>query len=289
MNGTRQSVIGVLVFVGLWAVVEALAGRLLVEYSPYQIVWTRYAVHLLFMLVVWGWREPLALVRTERLGFQLSRSMLMLVMPASWTIGMQAGLDGRTLMSVFWLSPLLVMAIAWMFLKERVSPALWLAGSAAFVGTLLLMGWGGFASLQLLIFPIAMALSFSAYVVMTRSLRTDTSLANLFYTALGVFLVLTPFMPSVWITPTFHDMIVLAGIGILGFFTLFGLDRMAAAAPVSKTAPLLALQPVFYIIIELLRGNSHTRLQIGIGILVVLAAVFVAMWRTPTVAPRGAG
>ena len=51
------------------------------------------------------------------------------------------------------------------------------------------------ASPPLLVIAVAMALSFSAYVAMTRSLSSEHVLANLFYTALGVFLALTPLMP----------------------------------------------------------------------------------------------
>ena len=71
---------------GVWSGVEALAARVLHHYTVYQIVWARYGVHLLFMLLVWGTRQPASLIATRRPAFQLGRSMLMVLMPASWRL-----------------------------------------------------------------------------------------------------------------------------------------------------------------------------------------------------------
>ena len=87
-----------------------------------------------------------------------------------------------------------------------------------------------------------MAVTFSLYVVMTRSLRSETTRANLFYTALGVFLMLSPAMPSLWIMPTLPHFAAIVGVGLLGLATLYALDRLAAAAPVSVSAPFAYLQ-----------------------------------------------
>ena len=88
-----------------------------------------------------------------------------------------------------------------------------------------------------LLAPIVMGFTFAAYVVMTRSLRSDTTRANLFYTALGVFVLLTPVMPAVWVPPTVEDFAVLTIVGLLGWIGLWVLDRMAGAGPVSVSAP----------------------------------------------------
>ena len=87
MSPRRRAMLLMLGFVTLWALIEAMAAHVLRRYSPYQVVWTRYAVHLLLMLLVWGWRQPATLWRTGRPVFQLARSLLMLGMPASWIIG----------------------------------------------------------------------------------------------------------------------------------------------------------------------------------------------------------
>src|SRR5690606_32806849 len=223
MSSHRRAFLFMLVFAGLWAAIEILAWKVLQRYSPYQVVWTRYAVHLLLMLLLFGWREPAALVRTRRPVFQLLRSLLMLVMPASWIMGVQAGLSGETVMSVFWISPLLVLALAGLFLRERAPLALWLAALSAGLGALLVHPLPALPPARLLVYPLAMALSLSAYVVMTRALRGEATRCNLFYTALGVFLALSPAMPGLWQAPAPLDLAVMVAVGVLGCLTLYAL------------------------------------------------------------------
>ena len=84
--------------------------------------------------------------------------------------------------------------------------------------------------------------------------------ANLFYTALGVFVALTPFMPSMWVMPTWHDAAVLFGIGALGLLGLWALDRAAAAAPLSLSAAgLYAYLPMLAAVAWWLHGATAPR------------------------------
>jgi drug/metabolite transporter (DMT)-like permease len=265
-------------FAALWAAIEALGAVVLHRYSPYQVVWVRYAVHLAVMLAVWGWRQPRSLLGTRRPVFQLARSMLMLGMPASWIIGMQSGMAPSTLMCLFWLNPLLILLLAWLFLHERISAPLWLATAGAACGAVILHPPGGLEAVALLALPLAMALCFSLYVIMTRSLRTESTMTNLFYTALGVFLALTPAMPGLWVMPQPLDALVMGAIGVLGLAALYLLDRMAAAGPVSVSAPFAYLQIVAAAAITLMAGMelhfSVRRIVVG-ALLIVGAALYL--------------
>jgi drug/metabolite transporter (DMT)-like permease len=126
-----------------------------------------------------------------------------------------------------------------------------------------------------------MAVTFSLYVVMTRSLRSETTRANLFYTALGVFVVLTPFMPRIWSTPSLHDMMVLGGVGLLGYLALYALDRLAAAAPVSVAAPLGYLQLAFAVVIAWSFGNHRHASLTLVGLLLIAGTALYVWARAP--------
>lgn len=277
MSPGRVSMLWMAAFVALWTVVEQLASGVLNLYSPYQVVWTRYAVHIALMLVVWGWREPGTLWHTRRPVYQIVRSLLMLGMPASWVVAMQHGVDPETLMAVFWLSPLLILALAHVLLGERAPWPVWLAGGLVCFGADVLFLHRPTAALSALLFPLGMALSFSLYVVMTRSLRSEPMRANLFYTAFGVMLALSPAMPGLWVTPAPHDLAVMAGVGVLGFGALYALDRMAAAAPVSLAAPAACLQLVFMLSAAWVTGHAHEGWRTGTGILIIVA-VAAYLW-----------
>jgi drug/metabolite transporter (DMT)-like permease len=281
MNAARRSMAWMIAFVALWALVEALASDLHRRYSPWQVVWTRYAVHLLLMLAAFGWRDPGSLWRTRRPAFQLARSLLMVAMPAAAVFGLAGGLDADTLMAGFWLAPLLILGLALSVLRERVPAMAWIACGVAFAGTLLSTVHGDVPSARQFAYPLAMALSFSVYVVMTRSLRTEATRVNLFYTALGVFVVLTPLMPREWVAPDGHDLALMGAIGAVGLGALCALDRFAHAAPVSIAAPMAYLQLPIALALALATGAGHPIIRPGAlaGLLLVGAAAAAAWLR----------
>lgn len=288
MSPERRGMLLMALFVALWAAVEALAAEVLLRYSPYQVVWTRYVVHLAFMAAVWGWQDPGSLWRTRRPAFQIFRSMMMLGMPASWIVAMHLGVESGTLMFIFWASPLLILAFARFFLKERATLPLWGAALAAWAGAGILTGPSRPESLSMLAYPVAMAVTFSLYVVMTRSLRGETPRANLFHSALWVALLLTPAMPGLWITPSLPELLAMIGVGLLGFAALFALDRMAAAAPVSVSAPVGYLQLVFTISIAVLLGHGNGGERAAAGGLIIGAAVLYVWAHKPGLLLRNA-
>lgn len=242
MKGQRRAMLLMGAFATLWALVEALAAGVLRDYSPYQVVWTRYGVHLALMLALFGWQDAPSLWRTRRPALQVGRSMLMVGMPASWVVASQLGVPTSTLLAVFWLSPLLVLLFARLLLRERVAPSMWAAAAGGYLGALLLYRGAGAAPAAAWAAPLAMALCLSLYIVLTRALRDEATRTNLFYTALGVFVVLTPVMPGLWRTPQPMDLAVMVAVGVLGTLTLYALDRAAHEAPVAISAPFVYLQ-----------------------------------------------
>jgi drug/metabolite transporter (DMT)-like permease len=244
MSENRTALQAILAAMLLWVVMDVTAGMFAGHYSSFEVVWLRYGVHLVLMFLVWGWRGPSLLWRTERPLFQLGRSMLMVGMPTSWILGMRWGVAEPEMLSVFWLSPLILLVIAGSFLQERVSTLVWVFTAIACVGALMLLRPNFQLPLHLLLLPLVMAVCFAAYVAMTRSLRSEDRRVNLFYTAFGVFIAFTPLMARVWTTPLPRDVPLFIGIGVFGFLSLYAIDVGAAAAPVSIGAPATYVQPL---------------------------------------------
>jgi drug/metabolite transporter (DMT)-like permease len=261
-------------FASLWVLLESVVGaRLQGRYHLMQVVWCRYAVHLITLVLLCAWTKPERLWRTGRPAYQLARSMLMLVMPLSFTLAIGVGTSGETIWSIFWLSPLLTVAIAHVLLAERAPWETWAAAAVGAVAAVVMLRPQRPSSPLALLLPILMALSFSAYVVMTRSLRHEATRANLLYSALGVFLVLTPIMPTIWIAPTLYDVGVLIGIGVTGLVALLALDRSASLAPVSSVAPVLYLHVVCLSAVGLLLHGQHPSRGSVVGGSVIVAIV----------------
>jgi drug/metabolite transporter (DMT)-like permease len=272
----RRAMLLVAAFGFTWVMLEAVVGaRLQGHYDLMQIVWSRYAVHLLALLLICGWRRPQRLWHTRRLPLQLGRSLLMLVMPLSFALAVGSGTPPGTVWSVFWVAPLMIIAIGHWLLRERVSWAVWVTAAIGSGAAALVMAPTAPASPWLLSLPIVMGLSFSLYVVLTRSLREEDVRANLFYTAFGVFAVLSPYMGMVWVTPTLHDFIVMIGIGVIGLLALLALDRAASFAPVSAVAPVLHLHVVCLAVIEALlhRTPMPRSALLGVGCIAIFTAL----------------
>lgn len=270
MTATQRSIGLMLGFVLLWTIVEGVAADLLARYSPYQVVWMRYLVHLVCMIVIVAPRSPRRLVATRRPVYQLARSMMMVIMPASWIVGMQAGFGGAVL-AAFWLSPLLVLAFSVVMFREAAHPLAWVAAVVGGIAAAPLFAGGSMPSGAEWLAVAGMALSFSLYVVMTRSLRSEPLEANLFYTAFGVFVVLTPVMPGLWQMPPLADLPAFAAVGGFGLIALWMLDRAAAAAPLGPATPLILAQIPFSLTLGWLSGHGRPD-ALGLACLLVVCA-----------------
>lgn len=280
LNPVRRGILLLAVFVALWAVVEGLFGaRLQQHYNLMQVVWSRYAAHLLCLFAT-GFRSgPAVFVRTRRPGFQLARSMLMLVMPLSFALSLSVHDRPATVWSVFWLSPLFVLMGARLWLGERASGWLWVLAIAGGIVAALMESAGPPSSVAGLLLPLSMSVSFSLYVVMTRSLRDEPPKSNLFFTACGVFAVLTPMMPFVWVTPTLHDAVLLFLIGSGGLVALWALDRACAAVEVSRVAPVMHLHLVCLVLVSVIfDGTAPSLRQVSGALWICLVVLAIWMW-----------
>lgn len=283
----RRAIVLLAGFAFAWVLVEEVVGaRLQGHYPLMQVVWCRYAAHLVVLLALRGWRRPSRLWRTRRPVYQLARSMMMLVMPLSFAMAVQGGTPPGTVWAVFWIAPLLILAFARWMLGERASWQLWLGAAAgALAAAGMLVPSQPIAPQQLLL-PGAMALSFAVYVVMTRSLRSEPVQANLFYTALGVFIALTPFMPGTWVMPSARDALVLFAIGLVGLVALLALDRSAAVAPVSGAAPALYLHlPCVAAVALVMEGQRPTLRTVAAGLLIAALVWYLYSSRSATAMP----
>lgn len=272
LSSTRGAILCAAVFGVLWTVIEvSLGGRLRQDYNPIEVVWWRYGVHLALMGLIWGFTRPQVMVRTRRPLFHFLRSLMMLIMPGAYVVGYYLGAPPAFMWSAFWTAPVVIMLMSWLWLGERPS-ALWLAlGFAGALAAAMVYGHVRPPSLTAVACAAAMNLSFSAYYVMTRALHTERREANLFYTALGPFIVLSCVMPMVWTTPGLHDALIMIAIGVVGFVALYALDMACHTASAAIGAlGLFAHIPAIALADATQRAHMTSRDVAGFGALVVL-------------------
>lgn len=273
-----------------WVVVEEVIGRSISQpYPLLQIVWCRYAVHLALMLL-FNLSAPGRLWRTQRPGFHLARSLLMLVMPASFAMSVHSGVPAGSVWALFWIAPLIALGLAQTQLGETVpSRTWWICGIGAATAAAMMMDRHTTPGLALVL-PIVMAASFGGYVVMTRQLEGEPVQTNLFYTALGVFAALTLIIPWSWVMPTAGDFAALFGVGAVGLLALWALDRAMARAPVSASVPALYLHlPAFVLVVLLIEGDMPSPRRILGGLLICAAVAWFTWTQCRELLPRQGG
>ena len=171
----------------LWAALELIGGVIPDNNKALLVVWVRYGSHLAFMLVVFGPRYRTDLVRTRALKLQLFRPVFMIGMPLFFLLGLRF-MPVTNVWSAFWIAPFMTTILASILFKEQVSMWQWLTTLIGLLGAIAIyQPKAGFLSWAL-IFPLGMAFCFSCYLVLTRALRTERTVTNVFYTGLIVFL-----------------------------------------------------------------------------------------------------
>jgi drug/metabolite transporter (DMT)-like permease len=137
-------------------------------------------------------------------------------------------------------------------LKEK---ATWRYGAIAlfgFVCILIITHPSDFGSVKGIILAAGMGLSFSLYVVMTRMLRDEPTLTNLFYTAVGVLIPLSFRLPIFWKPLTFRGGLLMVIIGLLGFALLWVLDKAMDMISPTVAAAFFYSQMFWIVIIRLI-------------------------------------
>jgi drug/metabolite transporter (DMT)-like permease len=232
-----------------WAAME-LAGRFVPHnFKALQVVWVRYGSHLVFMLTAFGPRYRAELIRTHALKLQLIRPVFMIGMPLFFLVGLKF-MPYANVWTAFWIAPFVTLVLASIFLQERVSVLQWITIVVGLFGAMAIyQPQPGFFNWTL-IFPLGMAFCFSGYLILTRALREEKTVTNLFYTALIVFVPWSLGFFYFWRPLNWTAFFAMAAIGILGFWSLYFLDKAFERAPVSTVTPFLFAEPIFTVILS---------------------------------------
>ena len=255
-----------------FAVVE-LTGQVLVQgISPYQLVWGRYAVHLLFMVVVLGPRYKSKLVQTGALKLQILRSMTMLAMPVCFILAASA-MPANDVWSVYWSSPLVMLALSTWILGEPAGGKRWIAGLVGFAGMLFVFqpDKGVFSPASVLAFGMGVAISL--HLMLSRILRHDHPLTSLFHTALWVFVVLSFVVPFLWQTPSLRTLLGIIIVGLVGMVGLFVLARSGELVPLPVVASFSYTEAIWRLALNALFLGIMPHKSELLGVLIVAGVI----------------
>lgn len=228
-----------------FAVVDTIAKYLARSYPVPLVVWARYAMQTLFMLLVLGPRMKFDLVRSLRPGLQIIRGIVLVVSTILFFSAL-ALMPLAEAAAITFLSPLVLAGMSVWILRERVRRSAWAAIIVGFVGVLIIIRPGGGVFTPAAILPVLTAVCFAAYQLLTRKLAgIDSTMATLFYGAIVGTLVMTLALPFFWQTPTAPlHWLLFAVLGVLGGAGHFVLIRAFTHAPPAALAPFVYVQLV---------------------------------------------
>jgi drug/metabolite transporter (DMT)-like permease len=242
-NHHLRGILLIMAAVSTFAVLDTIAKYLARTYPVPLIVWVRYAMHVLVMLVFVAPRLRWSLVTSRRPGLQVIRGFA-LAASSLFFFSALAFMPIAEASAITFLAPLLVTGMSAYFLRERVRRSAWAALGAGFVGVLFIVRPGGSVFSPAAVLPLATAVCFATYQLLTRRLAgVDSTMATLFIGALVGTLVVSLLLPFYWVLPqsAFHTVLFVM-LGVLGAAGHFVLIRAFEYAPPSVVAPFVYTQ-----------------------------------------------
>lgn len=242
--GRRDLLIGIFLIVvssAMFCGVDGISKLLSDSQSVAQIIWSRYVLALPVLLAVTGPKNWSGMFRTRMPFMQIARGATPLVISVCMVLGVRYMPLAEATVILF-ASPFLVVALSAPLLKERVSPASWIAVAIGFLAVLIVArpGFGAFSTYA--IFPFVGAVFFALLQLITRRLgaageRPQTTLA---WTLLVGAIVVTPIAIFHWepVSPS-------AWVLMLSLGTVFGVAQLLMARGFTY-APASVLTPFTY-------------------------------------------
>jgi drug/metabolite transporter (DMT)-like permease len=207
-----------------------------------EVTWLRFVGHVVFSAaVLW----PFALkpsLRSAKPLLQVFRSVLMVVTTGFNFIALRYLQLDQTV-TIFFLTPLLVAALAGPLLHEWVGWHRMLAIVASFLGVLLVMHPGIGTVHWAMLLAFVATFGYALYNLATRYLAAfDPPSVTQTYTPLAGVLILAPFALGAWHWPEdAHQWVLLASLGFWGGLGHWLLILAHRAAPAPVLAPFIYL------------------------------------------------
>lgn len=261
----------------MFSSMDTLAKYLLRSYPLAPLVWARYFVHMLIMLLLLGPRMRFDLVRTSRPRLQVVRGLLLVGSTGLFYLSLKF-LPLAEAAAISFVGPVLVTAFSGPLLHEPVSPRQWFAVGLGFVGVLVIIRPGGNVFTPTALIPLGTALCFSLYQIATRKVAgRDDPFTTLFYTALVGSAVTSLALPFAWQTPEPWQLGLLVVIGACGGTGHFLLIRAVGHASPMALAPFVYSQLIWSTLLGWLAFGEFPDGGTLLGMLIVIAAGLLAV------------
>ena len=280
MTQTTKGIGLMVLTVFIFAVQDGFSRLLAGNYNTLMVVMVRYWIFAIFVLTL-ALRRPegvRAAVRSNRMGAHVARALLLVVEVCIivWGYTLIGLINSH---AVFAICPLLVVALSGPLLGEKISALRWAAVGMGCVGVLVILQPGADVFSWAALLPLASAVMFALYSVLTRlTTRDEPSFPAFFWPpvigAVVMAFVGLPYLEEV----SLRDGGFLLIYGLLSVLSNFLLQRTYETVEANVVQPFAYLQIAFVTMIGLTFFGETLQAHVvaGMGI-VVLAGVFALL------------
>ncbi|MQT13353.1 DMT family transporter [Segnochrobactrum spirostomi] len=284
----RLKGIGLMLIAGVFfAGLDTCAKLLGATLPAVEVAWLRYVVHIgLTVIVLRPWRVP-ALLRTNRLGLQIVRSICLLGSTFFNFLALQHLQIAETT-AINFACPLVITALAGPMLGEWAGRRRWIAVGVGFIGVLIVIRPGSGALAFEAIYSLCSMLCNAVYAIYTRRLAaTESAQGMLLYSAMVGAIVLIPALPAVWVPPSgVEAWILIAVLGATGGIGHFCLIRAHGFATASLLAPFGYGQIIWAVASSILVFSQDPKMTTVVGAAIIIASGIYILHREKLVGGR---
>ena len=257
-------------------IMDAIAKYLSYSLPILQITWFRFFFSAVITGIFIYLFSRKSFVRSKNIKSQVLRGILLLTSSLLFFYAISVISLAKALTLAF-ICPLIVTALSPYFLKERVGRRRWTAVIVGFIGVLLVIrpgivefNWASLASL-------GTGLCYAIYLIVTRSLKdTDNGLLTLLFTSIVGTLVLSVYLPFVWVNPSLNQLLLAVNMGFIAALAHGLIIISYNYSDASKLAPLGYFEIIPNIIIGYIWFSDFPDKYTVLGLLVIiLSGVYV--------------
>ncbi len=263
-----------------WMIVpfmDAIAKYLSSSMDVLQITWSRYFFTVIFALFIMLLFDRKSLVWSKKPLLQLIRGLIFVFSTYLFFYAISEISLPKALTLAF-VAPICVTAMSPFFLNEKVGLRRWTAVSMGFIGTLIVIR-PGFIEINLAtLAALGNGICYGFYLIITRKLRSfDNSLLTLLFAGTVGTIVMSFFIPSVWINPSNSQWVMMALIGFIAALAHFLIIYSLNLADASKLAPLGYTEIITNIILSYYIFNELPDNWTYLGLfIIVLSGLYIS-------------
>ncbi|MEO8241269.1 MAG: DMT family transporter [bacterium] len=256
---------------------DAVAKALMQDYPTAEVIWARFAGHLLFV-VLYLRRRLIPSLRTEMPWFHVARSATQLGATVFFFVSLNfIGLAEATALAD--ISPLLITLGAGLFLGEALGMQRIIGVLAAMLGALIVIrpGMGVFSPAAIL--PLICAVCYAGNMLLTRVVGSrESPWAAMIYASLGGTVAASVVLPFYWQPIALQDVAMFLLLGGLGALAQLFIIRAFSMAEAASIAPFGYMDIVFATFWSITAFGVYPDRMTLVGALVI-AAAGLYVWR----------